>query len=151
MGQSVLSSLDDMDIDVVLVDFDPEIFKKLEHLPAGKAGNKAHKLFGDISDLDIQERAQLDSAKLVISTIPDFEDNLLILKELRHENRKAKVVVMAFDLDETKALYKAGADYVVLPHLAGGRQVAKLIEENNLDKIETLKNKDIKFLGLSPF
>ena len=149
MGQSILSALEDTDIDVVLVDFDPEIFKKLEHLSSGKAGNKAHKLFGDIADLDIQERAQLDSAKLVISTIPDLEDNLFIIKELKRENRKAKVVVMALDTNEAKALYKAGADYVILPHLAGGRQIAKLIEENHLDKIETLKNKDIKFLDLT--
>ncbi len=142
MGQSILSALEDMDIEVVVVDFDPEILKKLE-------SKKAHRLFGDISDLDIQERAKLDSAKLVISTNPDLEDNLLVLKELRHENRRAKVVVMAFDASEAKILYKAGADYVVLPHLAGGRQVAKLIEENNLDKIEALKNKDMKFLGLA--
>ena len=142
MGQSILSALEDMDIEVVVVDFDPEILKKLE-------SKKAHRLFGDISDLDIQERAKLDSAKLVISTNPDLEDNLLVLKELRHENRRAKVVVMAFDASEAKILYKAGADYVVLPHLAGGRQVAKLIEENNLDKIEALKNKDMKFFGFS--
>lgn len=146
MGQSILSAFEDIDIDVVLVDFDPEIFKKLENLSSRKTGNKAHKLFGDIADLDIQERAQLDSAKLVISTIPDLEDNLFIIKELKRENRKAKVVVMALDTSEARALYKEGADYVVLPHLAGGRQIAKLIEENNLDKIETLKNKDMKFL-----
>lgn len=149
MGQSIISALEDIDMDVVLVDFDPEIFKKFENLPIRKTGNKAHKLFGDIADLDIVERAQLSSAKLVISTIPDLEDNLFIIKELKRENRKAKVVVMALDISEARVLYKEGADYVILPHLAGGRQVAKLIEENNLDKIETLKNKDMKFLDLT--
>ncbi len=145
MGQSILSALEDIGTDIILVDFDPEIFKKFN---TGPAENKIHGLFGDIADSDIQERAQLDSAKLVISTIPDLEDNIFIVKELKRENRKAKVVVMALDTNEAKVLYKEGADYVVLPHLAGGRQIAKLIEENNLDKIETLKNKDIKFLDL---
>ncbi|MCL5113635.1 MAG: cation:proton antiporter [Patescibacteria group bacterium] len=140
MGQSILSALEDMDIDVVVVDFDPEILKNLE-------SKKAHRLFGDISDLDIQQRAKLDSAKLVISTNPDLEDNLLVLKELRHENRRAKVVVMAFDADEAKILYKAGADYVVLPHLAGGRQIAKLIAENHLDKMDSLKKKDLEYIS----
>ncbi|OGH45802.1 MAG: hypothetical protein A3H50_03050 [Candidatus Levybacteria bacterium RIFCSPLOWO2_02_FULL_37_10] len=142
MGQSILDALEDIDIDVVVVDFDPEILKKLEQ-------NKVHKLFGDIADLDIQERAHLDCAKLVISTNPDLEDNLLLLKELKHENRKAKVVVMALDINEAKALYKEGADYVILPHLAGGRQIAKLIEDDNMEKIESLKTKDMKFLDLS--
>jgi len=147
MGQSILESLEEMDIDVVVVDFDPEILKKLKDLSSGKTGKKSHRLYGDISDLDIQERAKLDSAKLVISTNPDLEDNLLILKELKHENRRAKVVVMAFDTAEAKTLYKAGADYVVLPHLAGGRQIAKLIAENHLDKVESLKKKDLEYIN----
>jgi Trk K+ transport system NAD-binding subunit len=104
-------------------------------------------LFGDIADLDIQERAKIDEAKVVISTIPDIEDNLLLLKELKHENRKAKIVVMALDFRDAKTLYKEGADYVVLPHLAGGRQIAKIISENHLDNIESLKQKDQKYLS----
>jgi len=139
MGQSILDALEDMKTDVVVVDFDPEILKSLEN-------SKVYRLYGDISDLDIQERAKLDSARLVISTNPDLEDNLLLLKELKHENRRAKVVVMAFDTVEAKNLYKAGADYVILPHLAGGRQIAQLISENQLERIDVLKNKDWKYI-----
>jgi Kef-type K+ transport system membrane component KefB/voltage-gated potassium channel Kch len=140
MGESIMEALEDRDMDVVVVDFDPNILKKL-------ATRKVHRLFGDIADLDIQERARLDQAKLVISTIPDVEDNILLLKELKHENRKAKVVMMALDSHDAKLLYKEGADYVILPHLAGGRQMAELILDNHLDKIESLKLKDVKYLG----
>src|SRR5680860_231998 len=139
MGQSILEAFDDMEIDVVVIDFDPGIYKKLE-------SKKIHRLFGDIADLDIQTRANLDSAKLVISTIPDLEDNLLLLQELRHENRKAKIVTMAMEGHEAKTLYKAGSDYVVLPYLAGGRQIAKILDENNLNKIKSLKEKDKAYL-----
>ena len=142
MGASVIEALEDQKVDIVLVDFDPSIVKKYEK----KAGQNVFRLFGDISDLDIQERAKLDNAKLVISTIPDIEDNLLLLKELKHENRKAKIVMMAIEGKEAKALYAQGADYVVLPHLAGGRQIAKLIAENGLSKLEKLKEKDKKYL-----
>ncbi len=135
MGQSILDALEEKDAEVVIIDFDPSVVKKLEH-------KNVHKLFGDISDLDIQERAKLDSARLVISTIPDVEDNLILLKELQHENRKAKVVVMALDSHDAKLLYHLGADYVILPHLAGGRQIAKLIKENKLDEINSLKLND---------
>jgi Kef-type K+ transport system membrane component KefB/voltage-gated potassium channel Kch len=140
MGESIMEALEDRDMDVVLVDFDPNILKKLKN-------KKVHWLFGDIADLDIQERAKLDQAKMVISTIPDAEDNILLLKELKHENRRAKVVMMALDSHDAKLLYKEGADYVILPHLAGGRQIAEIILDNNLDKIEKLKEKDIKYLG----
>ncbi|PIP75108.1 MAG: hypothetical protein COW87_00250, partial [Candidatus Levybacteria bacterium CG22_combo_CG10-13_8_21_14_all_35_11] len=123
----------------VVIDFDPSIVKNLQ-------GKKIHRLFGDIADLDIQERAKLDRAKLVISTIPDLEDNLLLLKELQHENRKAKIVVMAMEAYEARALYRAGADYVVLPYLAGGRQISKILDEDDLSKIATLKEEDKEYL-----
>lgn len=139
MGQSILEALKDSGDEVVVIDFDPAVVKNLEN-------KKVHRLFGDISDLDIQERAQIDTAKLVISTIPDAEDNLLLLKELRHENRKAKVVVMALDSHDAKLLYKANADYVILPHLAGGRQIAKIIAENSLENIEKLRERDLEYL-----
>lgn len=139
MGESILEALKDMDIPVVVVDFDPKVVKKLDE-------KKVHRLFGDIADLDIQERAKLDEARMVISTISDIEDNLLLLKEIKHENRKAKIVVMALDSRDAKILYKEGADYVILPHLAGGRQIAKMILDDNLDKIENLKQKDQKYL-----
>lgn len=139
MGRSILEALEDMDMEVVVVDFDPSIFKSLDK-------KNVHRLFGDISDLDIQERAKIDDAKLVISTIPDIEDNLLLLKELRHENRRAKIIAMALDSKDAKILYKEGADYVILPHLAGGRQIAKLIMDDSLDKIEKLKEKDKNYL-----
>ena len=138
MGLSIIEALEDMDTDVVVIDFDPNVVKNLQ-------SKKVHRLFGDIADLDIQERAKLDSAKLVISTIPDLEDNLLLLKELQHENRKAKIVAMAMESHEAKTLYKAGADYVVLPYLAGGRQVVKLLDDN-LEKIESLKSKDKEYI-----
>ena len=140
MGQSIVDALDDLDLDVVVIDFDPEIVKKLE------TRKRVHRLFGDISDLDIQERAQIDNAKLVISTVPDIEDNLLLLKELRHENRRAKVVVMALDTRDAKQLYKAHADYVILPHLAGGMHIAKVLVQEDWEKIERLKEKDLEYL-----
>jgi len=111
MGRSVIEALEDQKVDIVLVDFDPSIVKKYERIGEGQ---KVFRLFGDISDLDIQKRAKLDNAKLVISTIPDIEDNLLLLKELKHENRKAKIVMMAIEGKEAKTLYAQGADYVVL-------------------------------------
>lgn len=139
MGKSIVEALEDLGKDVVVVDFDPAIVVSIK-------GKKIHKLFGDIADLEIQKRASIDSAKLVVSTIPDTEDNLMLLNELNHENRRAKIVMMAFDWQDAKILYKKGADYVVLPHLAGGRQIAKLITEDTLSKLDKLKEKDKKYL-----
>ncbi|MFH1833299.1 MAG: cation:proton antiporter family protein [Candidatus Levyibacteriota bacterium] len=140
MGQSILDELKDFGDQVVVIDFDPDIINKL--------GNESiDSFFGDITDLEIQEVAQLVSAKLVISTITDPEDNLLLLQALKANNKKAKVIVVSQDLDEAKKLYQAGADYVVLPHLSGGRHIAKILKEDKLDSIEKLKTKDLNYLS----
>lgn len=139
MGQSILDAIKDLGQKLVVVDFDPDIIKKLKD-------QDINSFFGDIADLDIQEKANLSDAKLVISTVPDIEDNLLLIKGLNHSNRKAKIIVSASDPIDAKELYKAGADYVVLPHLAGGRHIAKILAENNLEKISHFKTKDLSYL-----
>lgn len=139
LGRSIIEALPKEE-KIILVDFDPDIVKIWE-----KGG--VHRLFGDITDFDIQERANLKNAKLVISTVPDVDDNLLLLRMLHHENRKAKILTMALEVHDAKALYKAGADYVIMPHLAGGRQIAKLIKEDGVSEILQAKDRDLKYLS----
>jgi len=141
MGKSVMHALKQSKEQVLVVDFDPDIIKRLknENTPA---------LFGDIADPDIQERVGFDRAKMVISTVPDLEDNLLLIQGLTHLNKRAKIVVIAFESDDAKQLYKAGADYVVLPHLAGGHHLAKiLLTDDDLEMIEKYKKKDLEYLN----
>lgn len=138
MGQSVIRALDKSGEDVIAVDFDPDIVKKLSE-------KKIPILFGDITDNEIQDKVALHNAKMVISTIPDVDDNVFLIKDMNKRNRKAMVVVMAYELSDAKTLYKAGADYVVLPHLAGGRHLAKmLVDKRHLELIEEYKEHDLK-------
>lgn len=140
MGQSILHALKNTEEKILVVDFDPDIVKRLQD-------KEHHVIFGDISDPEIQERVGFEKAKLVISTVPDLEDNLLLIEGLLHKNKKATIVVMAYEAEDAKALYKAGADYVVLPHLAGGHHLAKiLISNNHLEIIEKFKAKDMEYL-----
>lgn len=135
IGESILDAIDGLKDKVVVVDFDPQIVEKLKN-------KKVITIFGDISDTDIQERLRLDKAKMIISTAPDTEDNLFLINCIKSLNKTAKIIVVSYDSDDAKYLYKAGADYVVLPHLAGGRHIAKILEENNLEEMKNLKPKD---------
>lgn len=140
MGESVLESLKKSMDNVLVVDFDPDIAKKLK-----ESGTEI--LFGDISDSDIQEKAQIEDAKLVISTVPDIEDNIHLVKALNHKKSKAKIIVMAQTVQDAKILYKIGADYVILPHLLGGKHLAKIIKEDNLENIDDFKSADSRYLN----
>lgn len=131
IGESILDAIDGLKDKVVVVDFDPQIVEKLRN-------KKVLTIFGDISDADIQERLRLDKAKMIISTAPDTEDNLFLINCIKSLNKAAKIIVVSYDSEDAKDLYRAGADYVVLPHLAGGRHIAKILEENNLEEIKNL-------------
>lgn len=136
MGETILDALLKMNHNVVVVDFDPDIIEKLKE-------KKVNCLYGDIADFEIQEKINISHARLVISTVPDVEDNLLLLEAVTKLNKKATVVVCALEKEYARILYKAGADYVVLPHLAGGRHLAKMIvDKNHLEIIEEYKAKD---------
>ncbi|MCL5969974.1 MAG: cation:proton antiporter [Patescibacteria group bacterium] len=139
MGQSILDTIKTSKNKVMVVDFNPDIIKKLQE-------KNITSLFGDISDFDIQERLNLGQAKIIISTIPDSENNLLLVKKLNKLSRKTKIIVCAESIDEAKKLYKAGADYVVMPDLTGGKHVGKILTGNNLDRIEDFKTKDLASL-----
>ncbi len=137
MGGSILKTFEKKGEDVVIVDFDPDVVKNIDE----KKGIKS--IFGDISDIEIQEQAQLRAAKLIVSTVPDVEDNLILLQSMK--GTKTKVVLVAQNKDEAERLYAAGADYVVLPHLVGGRHIANILKGDDIDVIDDLKNKDKLF------
>jgi len=83
---------------------------------------------GDITDSVVQELVNLPYAKLIISTVPDFNDNLSLVHAIRHQARKMpKLIFIAQDETETKMLYKEGIDYVISPHFMGGMHLAKIL------------------------
>lgn len=138
-GQSVLDALERKFDQVVVVDFDPDIINKIKE-------DEVMCLYGDIIDLDIQDEVKLERSKLVISTIPDVDDNLILISEVKKNNKTVKIIVLAQDIHDMKALYKAGADYVVMPHLSGGRHIAKIIKEDKIDEIGKMRVQDFMYL-----
>ncbi len=139
IGESILTALQQGKENVIVVDFNPDI---IEHL---KKKGVVH-VFGDVSDAEIQERLQLQHAKIIISTVPDIDDNLLLLEGYKRMSGNALFIAIAKSREEAKILYKAGADYVVLPDLIGGIHIAGLLKDNVKEKIEKLREKDATLL-----
>lgn len=120
MGESILRALRRQRVPVLVVDFDPEISERLRY-------DRIPTVFGDISDPEVQEQANLKDARLVISTAGDVHDSLRLLGGLRLLKRKPVSVLTAQDGNEAKRLYEAGADYVILPHFVSGEHLAETL------------------------
>jgi len=132
-GGSVLNALITSGEKVLVIDFNPDVIKNLQNKFLRPGGlNKMKTLFGDISDLEIQERAGLKNAKLIISTVSDIDDNMLLLSQIKKRKKRPKIVTIARDDREEEELKKGGADYVIQPHVLGGRHLAHLIKTNTL-------------------
>jgi len=126
----------------LIIDFDPEVISRLK-----KQGYDY--LFGDIADEEIFDKANLNEARLVVSTSPDLEDNLTILTKLNllEKRSQIKVVLRARTEQEAKILYQNNADYVLLPHFTAGQYLGKTIGVDPEMKIlEQLKNRDLELM-----
>lgn len=116
---------------LVIVEFDPYIVRKLQK-------EKFKVIFGDITDPEIQEVVHMSEAYIIVSTIPNIEDNILLLNAVNEQKQKTghspKIIVTAYTVWEAHHLYQIGADYVVLPHFLGGKHLASLLKNGRIDE-----------------
>ncbi len=128
---------------LLIVDFDPGVVDRLR-----KMGYTA--IFGDISDFEIFEKVNFQNAKVVISTSPNFDDNLMLIGKVRKEagnENFPKVVVRAESEKDAKTFYEEGADYVLMPNFVSGHYLDRVISKNpDLEIFKSLKEKDLKLM-----
>jgi Kef-type K+ transport system membrane component KefB/voltage-gated potassium channel Kch len=134
IGFNIVDSLQRLNKNFVVVDYNPEIIKQLtaRNIPC---------IYGDVGDVDVLERLELGNVRMVVSTVPDAADTSLLIKKTREQNQEAAVIVTASQLNEALQLYTEGADYVVLPHFLGGVHASKLIESFNEDPINIINER----------
>ncbi len=121
IGWKVCETLIEKKVKFAVVDFNPDIFPKLKrrNIPA---------YFGDAADIEFLESLPLEKAKLIISTLPEVDDQKVLITHIRHLTKKTKIIANLYDANYLEELYKAGANYVMMPHLLGGQWVSMIIK-----------------------
>jgi voltage-gated potassium channel Kch len=121
--------------EILIVDFSPEVHRQLRAL-------EVPVIYGDISHLDTLEHAGLHAAKVVVSTVSeDFlrsTNNMTMLRQVRRLNPEARVILSAETFERARAMYEAGADYVVMPRVETAKaflEVLDAIERGELDDL----------------
>ncbi len=118
----------------LVVDYDPTQIEKIQKLGVDC-------MFGDAEDLELLESLAHAHIKMVVSTIPRLETNLLLLNTIREANHHAIFSVVAHTTDEALTLYEAGASYVVMPYHIGGHHMSTMIESHGLNPEKYLEEK----------
>ncbi len=111
----------------LIIDFNPHTIGRLE-----KAGLQCQ--YGDASDVDFLQELPMRSVKMIVSTIPDFETNVLLTRVVRGVNEDAVIVTVADTLYQTESLYSTGVTHVIMSHYVGAREAANMIINNKSDK-----------------
>ncbi len=126
---------------------------------------------GDATFERTLEKAGIESAEAIITTLPKDADNLFVVLTAREMNPNLLIISRASKDNSDKKLKRAGADNVIMPDKIGGAHMASLVikpdviefmdyvmgqgtSSVNLEEItfenlpQDLKNKSIKELGI---
>lgn len=141
IGFDLLEALKKARINFLVVDYNPQTILELR-----KKGINCK--YGDADDPEFYTELNLKKVKIALSTIPDFETNMLIIDNVKRANRQAIVIAISHQLDEAEKLYKRGATYVLMPHFLGGHYASVMINKYGLElgKFLDERKKHIKYL-----
>jgi len=141
IGYDLLKSFKKIKKKFLVVDYNPDTILKI-----AKQGFECR--YGDASDCELLDELNLSKAKMVYSTIPDFEINLLLIDKVKQCNKNAIIIVVSHQINEAIELYKRGATYVVMPHFLGGKYASTQIEKYGLELDGFLKDRALHMQSL---
>jgi voltage-gated potassium channel Kch len=140
IGSSLIESIKDRYRDFLVVDFSPEVDARLRIL-------NIPFLYGDISHQDTIEEMEIQHAKVIVSSISDDflrgTDNLRLLKQIKRLNPNARVIVTAETIKKAVEMYKAGADYVLIPRILSANYLLEIIDIALNGRIDELKIREL--------
>ncbi len=142
IGSLILKEFEGHKNDVLIVDYNPQIIRSL-------MDKKVPCIYGDYMHQEVLDKVNLKNSKIFVSTIPDFDDNISLIRKIRGENPKAVIIIVAERISEATELYTQGADYVILPKFISGEKASDVIRKakKGRGEISRLKNVHKKYLN----
>ena len=134
IGFSILRAFRKIKKSYLVIDFNPDTVTKLNKL-------RIPCIYGDAYDADFLDELSLEKLKIAVSTIPDFDTNLILIESIRAVNPDAIIIVRSHEIRHAFEFYKKGANYVLTPHFLGGEYVAKMVANYEVDPKDYEKEK----------
>ena len=142
IGWKVCEELAKKKIKFAVIDYNPEAISKLKH-----RGISA--FFGDVADVEFLDSIPLEKAKIIISTIPEPDDQKTMVSHVRKITKKPIIITNLYHNMFLDDLYEAGANYVMMPHLLGGQWMSEVLEnhpwtKNTFKKLKKEQKEEMK-------
>ncbi|MCK4713977.1 MAG: NAD-binding protein, partial [Candidatus Aenigmarchaeota archaeon] len=121
MGGKVVDYLEQKKKPFIVAEHNPEVIRELSQ-------KGVYTIYGDADNEDLLKESGLYKARLGIVTIPDVEIAGFVIGKARRFNPRIKIFARAHSKDEAEALYRVGADFVVVPDFVSGGTLVRKIE-----------------------
>ena len=124
--------------DIAVVDFNPQVKGELDR-------RGIFSIYGDVSHADVLHHANVHTAQVMLSTIPDSilkgTTNARLLRQLLAMGPEDNVVVTAEDFQAARELYREGAAFVFIPRLMSVRDLAVVVLAALAGKIDDVRQR----------
>ena len=117
VGRVVGNILEKTKAPYLVVEYNPQIVRKLK-----LEGKKV--VFGDPSDLDVLDFAQVDKAKLVVLAIPDPSIQKMAIANCRLLNPKVGLICRSHFEEDQEVLKSFGVNYIVQPEFEAALSIS---------------------------
>ncbi|QCU90974.1 cation:proton antiporter [Thiomicrorhabdus sediminis] len=109
LGMKIAQSLQNEGLNVLAVDFNPELLKS-------SSQHGVPTRYGDAEDPEFILNLPLSETKWLISTLPDKSINIGILKCLKESGYQGRTAVAAYRQSDSDVLINQGADMTLIPY-----------------------------------
>jgi len=137
-GKEAVRKLQAHNKDFVVIEFNPERITELKEQEILVAE-------GDATLDSTLDKANIQSAEALITTLPKDADNVFIVLSAREQNDDLIIISRASESKSDSKLKKAGANNVIMPDKVGGSHMASLVITP--DVVEFLDNISVEGTG----
>lgn len=124
-GQQVVEQLINYSENFVVIDQSHEVV-------TGQIKSKINFIEGDATTDEVLDKAGIQSAKALVTSLPLDADNLFVALTARSMNPNLKIISRAASESSEKKMKIAGVDNVIMPEKVGGAHMATLVAKPDI-------------------
>jgi len=110
VGSEIGTALDTFHVQYAVIEVDPDIVETLR-------ARGLFCLFGDATHDRILQEANIQSASLVVLTLPEGKKNQLVIRNIRRQNPSVPILTRSHSRTDHEGLLQAGASEIIQPEL----------------------------------
>lgn len=139
VGRWVGAILDKVKVPYIVVEYNPEVVRELKLL-------EKPVVFGDPTELDVLDLAQVDKAKLVVIALPDPLTQRMVMANCQALNPRALVICRSHLEEDSRELMALGVDQIIQPEFEAALSMGhRILQSFGFSKDDiNLKIKQIK-------